>query len=397
VSAAPPHARRWQEARRLLLIRLDNLGDVLMTTPAFAAVRESLPDAHLALLAAPSSRALIPHLPMLDEFIGFHAPWVKAGAAALDADAASPRGAVEREQLQRLLDARFDAAIIFTVCTQSALPAGLLCRMAGIPLVLAHTRERAYGLFSDAAPDRDEIGPGLRHEVRRQLDLVGRVGLRTADERLRFELREEDRAAAREMLRAAGVPASQPYALVHPGASAASRRYPAEAFGAAADLMQALGTRVVFCAGPGEAALLHEARTAMRSPPCMLPPPDRLGTLAGLIGGARVLVANNSGPVHLAAALGTPVVDLYALTNPQHKPWRVPARVLSHDVPCRNCLQSVCAEGHHDCLRRIEPRQVADAAQALMQEADMGAPALASLAAPRGGSASLGTARREAA
>jgi ADP-heptose:LPS heptosyltransferase len=101
----------------------------------------------------------------------------------------------------------------------------------------------------------------------------------------------------------------------------------------------------------------------------VLPPPPELGTLAGLIDGARVLVANNSGPVHLAAALGTPVVDLYALTNPQHKPWRVPARVLSHDVPCRNCLQSVCAEGHHDCLRRVEPRQVADAALALMQEA----------------------------
>jgi ADP-heptose:LPS heptosyltransferase len=322
----------------------------------------------VALLAAPSSGMLQPHLPMVDEFIGFHAPWVKAGAAALDAGGQA-RGAAERELLQRLQDTRFDAAVIFTVCTQSPLPAALLCRMAGIPLVLAHARERAYGLLSDAITDRDEMGPGLRHEVRRQLDLVGRVGLRTADERLRFKLREEDHVAAHRLLQLAGVDAARPYVLVHPGASAASRRYPAPAFGAAASLMQAEGCRVVFCAGPGEAGLLQEAREAMGGTACLLPAPDQLGTLAGLIAGARVLVANNSGPVHLAAALGTPVVDLYALTNPQHKPWGVPARVLNHDVPCRNCLQSVCSEGHHDCLRRVEPRQVADAALALMREA----------------------------
>jgi ADP-heptose:LPS heptosyltransferase len=77
-------------------------------------------------------------------------------------------------------------------------------------------------------------------------------------------------------------------------------------------------------------------------------------------------VANNSGPAHLAAAVGTPVVDLYALTNPQHTPWLVQARVLSHDVPCRNCQQSVCKQAHHPCLRGVEPQQVAQAARELM-------------------------------
>jgi ADP-heptose:LPS heptosyltransferase len=70
--------------------------------------------------------------------------------------------------------------------------------------------------------------------------------------------------------------------------------------------------------------------------------------------------------VHIAAALGTPVVDLYALTNPQHTPWRVPSRVLSHDVPCRNCLKSACPQGHHDCLRGVEPAAVVSAAVALL-------------------------------
>jgi lipopolysaccharide heptosyltransferase II len=371
-SLGPPgpstREERWRAARRVLLIRLDNLGDVLMTTPAFAAVRESLPEAHLTLLAAPSAEALGPHLPMLDEVIPCHAPWVKAGAAALQGQ---PPGEAERALLQRLLAARFDAAIIFTVSTQSALPAALLCRLAGIPLALAHVRERAYGLLSDEVHDRDEIGPGMRHEVQRQLDLVAHVGLRTRDERLRFLLRPEDVDAAHLALHAAGVDPSRPYVLVHPGASAASRRYPAAAFGAAAALLQreGLDAQLVFCAGPGESALLDEAATALGGAGHVLAPLRQLGLLGALVAGARVLVGNNSGPVHLAAALGTPVVDLYALTNPQHTPWQVPARVLSHDVPCRNCLQSVCAEGHHDCLRRIAPRRVADAALELMREA----------------------------
>jgi ADP-heptose:LPS heptosyltransferase len=83
-----------------------------------------------------------------------------------------------------------------------------------------------------------------------------------------------------------------------------------------------------------------------------------------------VLIANNSGPVHLAAAVGTPVVDLYALTNPQHTPWGVPSRVLSHDVPCRNCFKSICPYGHNDCLRRISPSAVVRAALELLGEQD---------------------------
>src|SRR5690606_33252539 len=91
-----------------------------------------------------------------------------------------------------------------------------------------------------------------------------------------------------------------------------------------------------------------------------------LGQLIALIERARLLISNNSGPVHIAAATGTPVVDLYALTNPQHTPWQVASRVLNHDVPCRNCYSSVCPQGHHACLLKVEPQQVADAARELL-------------------------------
>jgi ADP-heptose:LPS heptosyltransferase len=79
-----------------------------------------------------------------------------------------------------------------------------------------------------------------------------------------------------------------------------------------------------------------------------------------------VLVSNNTGPVHLAAAVGTPVVDLYAQTNPQHTPWSVAHRVLFHDVPCKYCYRSVCPEKHHDCLRRVAPAAVVAATLELL-------------------------------
>jgi ADP-heptose:LPS heptosyltransferase len=88
-----------------------------------------------------------------------------------------------------------------------------------------------------------------------------------------------------------------------------------------------------------------------------------LGEFAGLMSLSPVLVSSNTGAVHIAAALGTPVVDLYALTNPQHTPWQVPHRVLSRDVPCRHCYKSVCPEGHMRCLDIPVEDVVAAAAQ----------------------------------
>ena len=93
-----------------------------------------------------------------------------------------------------------------------------------------------------------------------------------------------------------------------------------------------------------------------------------LGELAALIARANVLVSNNTGPVHIASSVGTPVVDLYALTNPQHTPWQVPNRVLYHDVPCRYCYKSVCPRGHNDCLRRVRPDEIVEATCELLDD-----------------------------
>jgi lipopolysaccharide heptosyltransferase II len=366
-AAANPGARwRWHGVGKVLAVRLDNLGDLLMTTPALAAIRCSLPAARLTLLTSPSGAALAPYLPGVDEVIAFEAPWVRNAHSREDSDTAM-LGQAEARLIDRLAERRFDAAVIFTVCTQSALPAALMCRLAGIPLCLAASRENPYGLLSDWVPDTEVVRDGMRHEVERQLALVASVGLFAQDERLRFSFPVEDVWRMRERLAAAGLDPHKPYFVVHAGATAASRRYPAERFGLAADQIACeSGCAAVFTGDAGERAVIEQARAAMEQPSISMAGQLPLGELAALIAGAEVLVSNNTGPVHIAAAVSTPVVDLYALTNPQHTPWKVSSRVLNHDVPCRNCLKSECPQGHHDCLRKVEPEAIVRACLDLM-------------------------------
>ena len=381
---AAERAARWRAARHLLLVRLDNLGDLLMTTPALAAVRATLPAARLTLLTSPSGVALAPHLAGLDAAIAFDAPWVRS--ARTGREEWSP-GGEELALVERLRALRIDAAIVFTVCTQSALPAALLCRLGGIPLRLAYSRENPYDLLSDWVPETDVLGDGMRHEVARQLALVGRVGFHTADERLRFSYAVEDVARLQRAMQEAGLDPLRPYFVVHPGASAASRRWPAERFGLAAEeIARASGCVAVFTGDAAESDCVEAARAPMSAPSVSLAGRLGLGELGALIAGAELLVSNNTGPAHLAAALDTPVVDLYALTNPQHTPWKARSRVLNHDVPCRNCLQSQCPEGHHDCLRGVAAQEVVRASLELMGPGPgVALPMPASIAAPWAG------------
>ena len=341
----------WRGVRRLLCVRLDSIGDVLMSTPAIRAFRETL-GCRVALLTSAAGAATVPFVPEIDETIEFAAPWMKAGGD-VGADFA---------MIERLRAARFDAAAIFTVYSQSPLPAAYLCTLAGIPLRLAHCRENPYRLLTDwvAEPEPQQR---VRHEVERQLDLAAAVGCSTRDARLSFRVPE--RAQAKVQAEIASF--NRPLVVVHPGASAASRRYPPESYARAIDLLVAeTGCEAVFTGDAWEEPLVRTVRAAMRQRSRSLVGRLGLGELGALIDQADLLVSNNTGPAHLAAALGTPVVDLYALTNPQHTPWQVASRVLNHDVPCRNCHKSVCPAGHHDCLRRVAPEAVAAAAQELL-------------------------------
>lgn len=369
----------WSAARRILCIRLDNMGDVLMSTPAMQALKESAPGRHITLLTSHGAASLARHLPMVDMVWAWDAPWVKHGSGVSrqrGGDGADRADTAMMQWVQRIAAGRFDAAVIFTVYSQSPLPAALLCTTAGIPLRLAHCRENPYDLLTDWVRET-EPHEQVRHEVQRQLDLVATVGADVADTRLRFQVQPADqdnvarRLLALDPLRMPGAGPMPPCVVVHPGATAASRRWPPERF---AEVARALASRtgaLVLVTGSNGEAPLVEAVRKLAAHPRVLGQAGALtlGEMGALIQSADVLVSNNSGPVHLAAALGTPVVDLYALTNPQHTPWQVPHRTLFADVPCRYCYKSVCPQQHHRCLADVTPQEAIDATLALLAAA----------------------------
>lgn len=348
----------WGDVRRVLCVRLDNMGDVLMTTPAIRALKAGRPDRHITLLASPAGAAVARMIPDIDDIVVFDAPWMKAGAG----DAS---GEQDRTLHAMLRAGRYDAAVIFTVYSQSALPAAYACYLAGIPRRLAHCRENPYALLTDWVAET-EPQARVRHEVERQLDLVAAVGAHTTDRRLAFAVADEACREMRRRLAAEGLDFARPWVLVHAGASAPSRRYPAGHFAEAIRRLVEAGCQVVLAGANAELAETRTIQHLAGVPTLSLAGSLDLAGLGAAILLADVVLCNNSGPAHLAAAIGTPLVDLYALTNPQHTPWMVRHALLFHDVPCRFCYKSVCPEGHHDCLRRVEPARVADAVLALL-------------------------------
>src|SRR5688500_16797328 len=349
VEVNPLNYASWAGAKRILCVRLDTLGDVLMTTPAIRALKGSSPGRDITLLTSSSGAEAGRLAPDVDQVLVYDAPWMKAMASALTPQA-------DLKMVEALRHGAFDAAVIFTVYSQSALPAAMLCYLADIPQRLAHCRENPYQLLTHWVRET-EPEMCLRHEVRRQLDLVATVGAHTDEERLSIAIPEKVDTYVDELL--GEIEDHQPWVVVHPGATAASRRYPPEGFATVARrVVQELGHGVVFTGTEPERGLIDQIRAEMGVPSRSLVGVLDVPALAAVLARASLLISNNTGTVHVAAAVGTPIVDLYALTNPQHTPWQVPHRVLFHDVPCKYCYKSVCPEGHHHCLRLVNPDQV---------------------------------------
>lgn len=355
-----PEASRqfWQKASNILCVRLDAIGDVLMTTPAIRALRQDNTQRRITLLTSSAGASIASMIPEIDNILVYSPPWMKA------TEHFSPKQ--EFAIIESLREREFDAVVIFNVYTQSPLPAALLCYLAGIPRCLAYCHENPYQLISEWLRD-PEPQYEIRHEVRRQLDLVAAVGCFTPDEHLSLQVDISALKDIQAMLIDHGINPASPWVLIHPGASAPSRRYPAEHFSEVTRLLvDHLNCQVVFSGSSAEIPLINEIIRQLSMSCVSLAGKLDMRMLVALVSLAPLLIVNNTGPAHIAAALQTPVVDLYAMTNMQHTPWGTRSKVLFHDVPCRNCYKSVCPQLHHDCLRKVEPIIVLQAAADLL-------------------------------
>jgi len=332
------------DPRRIAVFRALQLGDLLCAVPALRALRRAFPDAHVTLVGLPWAASFATRFAhLIDGFLEFPGfpglPERTPDIAAFPAFVAAAQAA------------RFDAALQLH-------GRGDLTN----PIVALLGARVTAGFRGEGQWCRDPVlhapWPAAGHEINRLLVLMDHLGIPRAGLGLEFPLAPEEVAAAAALRHRHGLDAGR-YACVHPGARLHSRRWPPESFASVARTLCQAGLRVVVTGSADEADVA--ARVAAGVPGALdLAGATSLGVLGALLHDARVLVCNDTGVSHIAAALGTPSVVVSCGADP----WRFAPldeerhEVLHEAVACRPCAHDVCPIGH-PCAHALTPERVA--------------------------------------
>ncbi|WGW12264.1 glycosyltransferase family 9 protein [Saxibacter everestensis] len=333
--------------RRVLVARLDSVGDVLLAGPA---VRAIAAEAEVVMLAGPQGSGAAALLPGVENVISWASPWI--------VDPAPPVDAPSIEDLHRqMVDARIDEAVILTSFHQSPLPLALLLRLSGVDRITGASTDFAGSLL-DVRLKPGEDFPEDQPEAERALCIAAAAGFR-------LPAGDPGKLAVRADPAATALTGTDPYIVVHPGAAVPARAWPPEHHAAAVTLLSQAGYRVLVTGGPGETAITAQVAGSYATD---LGGQTDLRTLAAVLAGASAIVVGNTGPAHLAAAVGTPVVSLFAPVVPAIRwaPYGVPTVLLGdQQAACRNTRARQCPVPGHPCLSSVRPVRVLEAVRQL--------------------------------
>ncbi len=352
----------WKNCNRILCIRPDNMGDLIMSGPAIRALKQTF-GCHITLLTSPAASGVVDFMDEIDEMIIFHAPWAQA-SDSLDSAAFS-------SLVTQLSEGNFDGAVIFTVFSQSALPTALIAYLARIPLVLAYARENPYQLLTDWLPDQEPY-LFVQHQVKRDLALVAAIGAHVSDDGLRLRVSHPDRDTILRRLHAEGLDADRPWLIVHTGLSEAKREYsPAKWMHIIRMIVEDMGYQVLLSGNTSERPRIDRLLVDKIPGVYNIAGRLKLKEFIGLVDDAPLMITLNTGPAHIAAAVKTPVLVLYALSNPQHLPWKAIGKALFFDIPeemrSRNQVISfVQNELHPQDVPMVRPQDVIDSARQIL-------------------------------
>ncbi len=337
--------------QRIAIFRALQLGDLLCTVPAWRAIRAAWPRAHITLVGLPWARDFAArYRRYLDDFIEFPgAP----GLPERTADCVAYPAFVAAMQ-RRAFDLAFQMH-----------GSGELTN----PLVASWRARRIAGFHTGAdVHDEAQVMIAWREhepEVLRYLRLAAAAGAPSRGDHLEFPVSTAERHGLAQIFDAGRAP----YACLHPGARYPSRRWPAVRFAAVADVLAAQGLQIVLTGATDERPLVEEVLRHMRRSALDLAGRTTLGTLAALVSRARLVVSNDTGMSHVAAAVGTPSVVISSGADVER--WRPldarRHRTVWHDVPCRPCGHRVCPTAH-ECARGVSVDRVLAHAAALLGE-----------------------------
>ena len=355
-----------QHPRRILLINLAHIGDVVMSTPAIHAVRLANPSAHLAVMVGPWGAGVLKNNPDVDEVLVYHAAWwYRSGSRRALSSAAQPFSYMSMlhtcsvGSLYRLLkNGRFDVSIDFKSFFQENLA---VCR-AGIPWRVG------FGIYGGGfllshVPDY----PWYSHVVERNLALVRDSGIgvdcRDCQEWPQVFFSDEDRSAVQVFLEAHGVGDSDRLVALHIGAGYPSKRWPVARYARLADeLVGIYGIRVVLVGGNDDLPLIQEMVTAVASGLLIAAGKLSITATTALLSRCCLFIGNDSGPAHLATAIGIQAIVLFSGENdaPCWRPYGDNCTVIGKSVDCSPCGRRVCNRGH-ECMTGISVEEVIEA------------------------------------
>jgi ADP-heptose:LPS heptosyltransferase len=337
----------------VLVVRLDSMGDVLAAGPAIRAVANGAD--RVTLLAGPQGADAARLLPGVDDVITWACPWIVSPAPDVSpADVA--------ELVERIRRAGVDGAVILTSFHQSALPTALALRLAGVRRIAAVSVDYPGSLLDVRLPD-----PGDAPEPVRMLTIAAGAGYQ-------LPAGDDGRLAVRRPLPDAetGLGSGVPFVVVHPGTSAPARAYPAARWAGVIERLTADGWQVAVTGSPAErpltAAVLGSVSATSADAVRDLAGRLTLGQLAAVLDRAAVTVVANTGPAHLSAAVGTPVVSLFAPVVPARRwaPYGVPVELLGDQhAACRDTRWVDCRIDGHPCLSSVTADDIVGAVRSL--------------------------------
>jgi heptosyltransferase-2 len=329
-----------------IFIRAPNwIGDAVMATPALGALRSTFPQATLVVAAPPRVADLFHHHPCCDAVMVFDKARNHRGIGGLLRFTSE----VRRQ--------RFDLAILL----QNAFEAGIIAWLSRIPLRAGYRSDHRGALLTHPVA----VGKAQRelHHTRYYLHMLEALGIRGGDGRLRLQLTVQEQSWAQTVLEAGD------WLAINPGAAYGSaKRWFPQRFAAVADHLAAKWrARVVLTGSEAEIGIGREIERAMRTQPLNLIGRTTLRQLMAILAQCRLLITNDSGPMHLAAALGTPLVAIFGPTDHTTTSPLTPAcRIVRQELPCAPCLLRHCPTDHR-CMDRITVQDVVSAADELLR------------------------------
>lgn len=353
----------WKHVREILVIRLDNVGDVVMTGPALRTLKTALPEARVTLMASASGTRVAPLLPWVDRVMTHRAVWQDLwGAVPQDP-------AYDDALVAELRGGAFDAAVILTSFSQSPWPPAYACWRAGIPLRIGQSSEFGGSLLSQWIRPL----PHHFHQVDRNLHLLESAGFEPAGTHLELAVPAEVDLNARGLLRSMGVEPESPFIAVAPFATAAARTYEAARYAEVLRrLTHDLRMPAVVLGGEREAGQAKAFLALTRGYPVYsLVARATVAEQGAVIARSALVLTNDSGPMHIADAFRRPTVVMYSGTEleEQWRPRTTRAKLLRRETACSPCYEFDCPR-HMECLD-ILPEEVVKEAELLLSSARM--------------------------